>query len=125
MNKKYTGSCHCKKISFNFFSLDRVTVIKCNCSICKPINYLHLIIPHSDFFLINGKKNIITYKFGTKKAIHYFCNICGIKSFYQPRSHKKAYSINYLSIQNPPKVKKWLEFDGNNYDENIKSLLFK
>ena len=122
MKKKYTGSCHCKKVLFNFYSSDRVTVIRCNCSVCKPISYLHLIIPHNDFFLINGKNNINEYKFGTKKAIHKFCNICGIKSFYQPRSHENAFSINYNSIEKPPKINRIIKFDGSNFEKNLNTI---
>jgi len=121
--RKYSGSCHCKKILFKFYSKNEVSVINCNCSICAPLRYLHLIIPHNDFFLLSNKKELITYKFETKKAIHFFCKTCGVKSFYQPRSHKNSYSINYFSVQNPPKIKKEIYFDGKNYEKNLKNII--
>ena len=122
LKKRYFGYCHCKKIAFNFFSKIEVTVIKCDCSICSPTRFLHLIIPHKDFFLDRGKDYLKTYSFGTKSAIHYFCKFCGIKSFYQPRSHKHSYSINYYSIYSPPKIEKVIDFKGSNYSENIKYI---
>ena len=54
--KKYLGGCHCKKVLFEFTSLIKVKLIKCNCTICKPLRYLHLIIPHKDFKLISNIK---------------------------------------------------------------------
>ncbi len=123
--KKFIGACHCKKVKFKFLSVDHVNIIECNCSICRPINFLHLIIPHKDFTLINGKRLLKTYKFGTKSAIHFFCTSCGVKSFYQPRSHKNCYSINYLSINNPPLIKKKIKFDGKNYEKDLKNIFNK
>ncbi|HSM11719.1 MAG TPA: GFA family protein, partial [Lysobacter sp.] len=32
--------------------------------------------------------------FNTGTAKHHFCAVCGIKSFYVPRSHPDGYSIN-------------------------------
>ena len=119
VKKKYFGGCHCKKVSFEFFSLNKVKLIKCNCTICKPSRYLHLIIAHTDFKLISNKKYIQSYEFGTRKAKHFFCKFCGIKSFYQPRSHQNAYSINYNSIENPPTISKILKFDGSNFEKNL------
>ena len=124
IRKKFIGGCHCKKVLFHFISPTIVKIIECNCSICKPNRYLHLIIPHDDFKLISDKKNIYNYQFGTKKAKHFFCKFCGIKSFYQPRSHKKAYSINYNAIVNPPRISQIIKFDGNNFEKNINDIKF-
>ena len=120
--KKYQGSCHCKKILFHFFSPLKIKIIKCNCSMCKHLSYLHLIIPHNDFKLLSDIKQLRPYKFGTKNATHYFCEECGIKSFYQPRSHKKSFSINYNSIINPPTILEIIEFDGRNFEKNLKTI---
>ena len=81
VKKKYLAGCHCKKVLFEFVSDIKVKLIKCNCSICKPLRYLHLIIPHEDFKLISNKKNIRSYQFGTKKVKHFFCKFCEKKVF--------------------------------------------
>ena len=120
--KKFQGSCHCKKVLFYFFSPSKVKVIKCNCSICKHLSYLHLIIPHDDFKLLSDNKYLRTYKFGTMNAYHLFCLECGIKSFYQPRSHSKSFSINYNSIINPPTILKIIEFDGKNFEKSLETI---
>ena len=122
LKKKYLGGCHCKKVLFEFTSLIKVKLIKCNCTICKPLRYLHLIIPHKDFKLISNIKNIQIYQFGTKKAKHFFCKFCGVKSFYQPRSHQNAYSINYNSIKDPPKINQIIKFDGSNFEKNLDDI---
>ena len=55
-------------------------------------------------------------------AEHFFCKICGIKSFYQPRSHPDAYSINLKCVDSPPEVCKIVNFDGKNFEESIKRI---
>ena len=122
VKKKYVGGCHCRKVLFHFFCPIKIKLIKCNCTICKPTSYLHLIVPQKDFKLISNKANLQKYQFGTKQASHFFCKFCGIKSFYQPRSHQKSYSINYKSIENPPKVDRIIKFDGNNFEKNFDTI---
>lgn len=36
--------------------------------------------------------------FNTHKAKHLFCSVCGICSFYRPRSHPSSYSVNLLAL---------------------------
>ena len=122
MSEKYLGNCHCKAVSFEFYSKNVVDVIKCNCSICTHTNYLHLIISHKDFNLLKGSELLSAYKFNTNLAKHLFCRICGIKSFYQPRSHNNSYSINFNSICNPPKINKVINFNGKNFEANIAKI---
>ena len=35
----------------------------------------------------------LNVQFNTKKAKHWFCSICGVQSFYQPRSHPTSWAI--------------------------------
>ena len=124
MNDEYLGGCHCKAISFRFYSHNEVDIIKCNCSICLHTNYLHLIIPHKNFKLLKGSELLTTYQFNTNLAKHLFCKLCGIKSFYQPRSHKNSFSINFNSILNPPKINKIVDFNGKNFEKNLKKIQY-
>jgi hypothetical protein len=32
--------------------------------------------------------------FNTNVAKHFFCSVCGVNSFYVPRSHPEGYSVN-------------------------------
>ena len=124
MIKKYKGQCHCKKITFDFLSKEIVTLLECNCSICLPYRYLHLIIENEKFNLNSNSDQLMSYKFRTKVADHLFCKNCGVKSFYKPASHPNSVSINYHSIINPPKIKEILSFDGKNWDQAVKDLKF-
>jgi hypothetical protein len=117
--KEYYGRCHCGNINFAFQSEESVEIWKCNCSICCLYDYEHLFIKHEEFSLIKGKTKISSYSFGTKSAAHLFCKVCGIKSFYQPRSHPDMYSVNLKCVKNPPKVKKLIHFNGINFEESI------
>ena len=112
--KEYFGGCHCGEIKFKFCSYEAVEIWKCNCSICEMLDYEHLFIGHDDFKIIKGNELITEYSFGTKKAKHFFCKGCGIKSFYQPRSHPHSFSINLKCVENPPEIKNIVCFDGKN-----------
>jgi hypothetical protein len=56
--------------------------------------YHHLIVPKAQFQLKQGEAHLTTYTFNTGMARHYFCSACGVKSFYVPRSHPDAVSVN-------------------------------
>jgi hypothetical protein len=71
-----------------------LTASECNCSICAKSGYLHLIVPRSRFRLLQGSESLTTYTFNTGTAKHLFCSVCGVKSFYVPRSHPDGYSVN-------------------------------
>ena len=110
--KEYFGGCHCGEIKFKFLSDDSVEIWKCNCSICKMHDYEHFFVKHDDLKIIKGNELIAEYSFGTKKAKHLFCKKCGIKSFYQPRSHPDSYSVNLRCVDEPPEIKNIVNFDG-------------
>lgn len=75
------------------FSVDAppsLHVYVCNCSICKMKNNYHFVVPESHFFLEAGKDKLTEYRFGTRTAQHLFCSVCGVQSFYRPRSNPGA-----------------------------------
>jgi hypothetical protein len=86
-------------VKFRLRPPPEVELLDCNCSICARTSYLHLIIPHSDFELVSGQDMLSRYRFGTEAAEHLFCRICGVKSFYQPRSHPGAWSVNFRCLE--------------------------
>ena len=91
---QHKGGCHCGRVRFRVSAPADVTVLDCNCSICRMLGYLHLIVPRSQFELEQGDGDLVTYTFNTGVAQHYFCSVCGIKSFYVPRSHPEDISVN-------------------------------
>ncbi len=56
--------------------------------------FVHVIVPHGRFELLTGRDRLASYRFGTGTAEHLFCSSCGVKSFYQPRSHPDSWSVN-------------------------------
>jgi hypothetical protein len=90
----HTGGCHCGRVRFEVVAPQRLEVSDCNCSICTKSGYLHLIVPKSRFKLLSGADSLSTYQFNTGTAQHLFCRVCGIKSFYVPRSHPDGFSVN-------------------------------
>lgn len=92
--KTHTGGCHCGRVRFEVDAPARVTVSECNCSICAKSGYLHLIVSAPQFRLRSVADVLTSYRFNTGAAQHLFCSICGIKSFYVPRSHPDGISVN-------------------------------
>jgi hypothetical protein len=90
----HTGGCHCGRIRFEVDAPAELNASECNCSICVKAGYLHLIVPRSRFRLLQGSESLTTYTFNTGTAKHLFCSVCGVKSFYVPRSHPDGYSVN-------------------------------
>lgn len=78
-----------------------VPALDCNCSVCSMTGFLHIMVPHEEFELISGRGALTSYRFGTRAAEHLFCSICGVKSFYQPRSHPEAWSVNANCLDQP------------------------
>lgn len=91
---KHFGGCHCGRVKFEVEAPAVIEATECNCSICGKSGYLHLIVPKSRFALIRGSEFLSSCTFNTRVAKHFFCTICGIKSFYVPRSNPDGYSIN-------------------------------
>jgi centromere protein V len=91
---KHTGGCHCGRVRFEVVAPAHLEVSDCDCSICGKSGYLHLTVPQSRFKLLSGSEFLTTYQFNTRTAKHLFCSVCGIKSFYVPRSHPEGFSVN-------------------------------
>jgi len=112
------GGCHCRAVRFEADVPGAVEALDCNCSICAATGFLHLIVPHGDFRLLSGREALTSYRFGTGAAEHLFCSICGIKSFYQPRSHPKAWSVNLNALDDPGLLEvRVTRFDGRNWEQ--------
>jgi hypothetical protein len=87
------------------------------------VGYQHLIVPRSHFKILQGEDQLITYKFNTGVARHYFCNHCGVKSFYVPRSHPEGISVNGRCLDPETIASVTMEpFDGRNWEQNREKL---
>ena len=120
---KIEGGCHCRAVRFEAEVPVEVEVLDCNCSICAATGFRHLIVPHEDFRLLSGEAALTRYRFGTGAAEHLFCSICGVKSFYQPRSHPDAWSVNLNAVDDAPGLAiTFTDFDGRNWEQAAASL---
>jgi hypothetical protein len=120
---KIQGGCHCGAVRFEAAVPAAVEALACNCSICSATGFLHLVVPHADFRLLTGEASLTSYRFGTGAANHLFCSVCGIKSFYQPRSHPDAWSVNVHALDDISALTITTRtFDGQNW-ENARAAL--
>jgi hypothetical protein len=73
------------------------------------------------FRLINGEDSLATYQFNTGTAKHLFCKVCGIKSFYVPRSHPNGVSVNARCLDPGTVAAMHIRpFDGANWEASAK-----
>lgn len=113
---KASGGCHCWAVRFEAELPDApVPALDCNCSVCSMTGFLHIMVPHDAFELLSGRDALTSYRFGTGAAEHLFCRHCGVKSFYQPRSHPDAWSVNANCLDQPVELA-IEEFDGRNWE---------
>ena len=118
-----SGGCHCGNVRFAIEIPDKIAVHRCNCSICRKSGYLHLIVAANRFKLLKGEDSLVDYRFHTGVARHLFCRVCGIKSFYVPRSHPDSYSVNLNCLDLPDGIDVTIEdFDGRNWSKNREKL---
>jgi hypothetical protein len=116
----HTGGCHCGRVRFEVEAPAEISVAQCNCSICARSGFLHLIVPKSRFRLLQGEESITTYTFNTGVAQHFFCKVCGIKSFYVPRSDPDGVSVNARCLDPGTVTRMDLRpFDGRNWEASI------
>ena len=120
---KIEGGCHCKKVRFAAEVPEAVEVLDCNCSICAMTGFRHLMVPHGAFRLLSGADDLTSYRFGTGTAEHLFCRVCGVKSFYQPRSHPGAWSVNVNALDDSGGLSITIStFDGRNWEQAAADL---
>ena len=120
---KIQGGCHCGKVRFEAEVSETVEVLDCNCSICAMTGFRHLMVPHTDFRLLTDEAALTSYRFGTGTANHLFCATCGVKSFYQPRSHPEAWSVNWNVLDDISGLRVTVtSFDGRNWEQAAAEL---
>jgi len=97
--------CRCERVS------------ECNCSICTKKAYLHWIVPRESFRLLTPEDNLATYTFNTGVAQHHFCRVCGVASFYIPRSDPDKVDVNARCLEGIDVSTLRIErFDGQNWE---------
>jgi hypothetical protein len=118
-----SGGCHCGTVRWQARLADEIVAEACNCSICSMTGFVHIIVPRARFRLLTGEEGLAEYRFNTGVARHFFCRVCGVKSYYVPRSNPDGYSLNFncmaagqfRSVEIRP-------FDGRNWEAHAARL---
>ncbi|XP_035212097.1 centromere protein V-like isoform X2 [Stegodyphus dumicola] len=120
-NVQHSGGCHCGAVRFVALGPPRVKVYKCNCSICSKKQIKGFFVPQENFSLLKGKDDLSEYTFNTGIAKHYFCKVCGVQSFYKPRSNPTGMSIMIYCLDSGTiEDVEEIEFDGQNWEASMK-----
>ena len=115
----HRGGCHCGRVRFEVRAPAALSVSECNCSMCSKAGYLHLVVRAEHFKLLSGADVLTTYTFNTGTAQHLFCSVCGIKSFYVPRSHPDGFSVNARCLDEGTVREQTVRpFDGRNWERS-------
>jgi len=123
MTTRYEGGCHCGAVRFEAALPDAVEAQSCNCSICEKTGFVHIIVPKSRFRLLEGQAALTSYRFNTGAADHLFCLVCGVKSFYRPRSNPDGWSVNARCLDDADDLDIRIEpFDGRNWEAHAADL---
>ena len=117
----YDGGCHCGAVRFRIRLKDK-QALACNCSICAKKGFINIIVPASDFELLQGADELVSYRFNTKVAEHQFCRNCGIHSFSHPRSHPSDYDVNARCLDAGIDMFEITPFDGQHWEQNFDSI---
>ena len=86
----YTGSCHCKSITYTLtfpMALTSTKVTMCNCTLCTKNGYLN-IYPLKKDIVIKGEEHLKGYTWSETSCVHLFCTGCGSSMFAQPRDRE-------------------------------------
>lgn len=88
--------------------------------------YRGVAVPSTKFKLTGDSSNFIsTYSFGTQTARHTFCKVCGITSFYTPRSNPAGKAVTVVVNCVDPGTISHVEirhFDGKDFEKSYERL---
>eukprot|EP00095_Tigriopus_kingsejongensis_P008520 maker-scaffold81_size397536-snap-gene-0.13 protein:Tk08520 transcript:maker-scaffold81_size397536-snap-gene-0.13-mRNA-1 annotation:"hypothetical protein CAPTEDRAFT_171327" len=119
---KHCGGCHCGEVEFEVLAPSEVIAIQCSCSVCTMKQNVHFIVPNRDFKLIRGHDRLSSYTFNTHRAQHTFCSVCGVQSFYTPRSNPDGKGIMPHCIKGNTLTRITIQhFDGQNWEKEIEN----
>jgi len=116
------GGCHCGRVAFTVRGRP-ASVLLCNCSMCAMTGFVHWIVPRDDFELTSPWHDLALYTFNTGVAKHYFCPVCGVKSFYIPRSDPDKIDVNVRCLAGVDLATlEHVGFDGQNWERHFDTV---
>lgn len=124
--KIYRGRCHCGSVQFEI-ETDLTQATQCNCSICTRKGALHHRVPAERFRLLAGADSLTLYQAGEKLAKHWFCKVCGIHPYSNPRAAPEMFAVNIRCLDSYWDEVANIEvkaFDGQHWEDAIKNFKF-
>ncbi|XP_014668889.1 PREDICTED: centromere protein V-like [Priapulus caudatus] len=117
----HTGGCHCGAVRFEVWAPPTLRAIRCNCSVCTKKQNWHFVVAARKFRLLAGEASLHEYRFGTRAARHTFCGVCGVQSFYTPRSNPDGRGIAPHCLDPGTVVAvTWELFDGRRWEQAMR-----
>lgn len=89
----YRGGCHCGAIKFEVDG-DLESALECNCSICSKAGFLHWRIEPGQLRMLTPRDAMSTYIWGTGRARHYFCKVCGVSPLRNRATDPSKMTVN-------------------------------
>ena len=89
----HAAGCHCGRVRFEFCA-SLAAGVACNCSYCIRKAALHHRVTEADFRLLEGADALSEYRFGSRRARHFFCSNYGIHTHCRPRSAPEQINVN-------------------------------
>lgn len=88
-----TARCHCGAVRLAIAHYDTSEGGRCDCSICRRKGYPAVTVLAEDLEVEAGE-TLRLYTFGTHRALHYFCGVCGIHTHHRRSSNENEYRVN-------------------------------
>jgi hypothetical protein len=94
------GACHCGAVRFHVRLTGGLrTARRCTCSYCRMRGAVAVTARLGNLTILAGENSLITYRFNTRTAKHYFCAHCGIYTHHQRRSDPGEYGVNVACLE--------------------------
>uniref|UniRef100_A0A1D1XDK0 Centromere protein V n=2 Tax=Anthurium amnicola TaxID=1678845 RepID=A0A1D1XDK0_9ARAE len=115
------GGCHCGHVRWEVNAPASVVAWSCSCSDCSMRGNTHFIVPSCKFKLVGESEQFLTtYTFGTHTAKHTFCKVCGITSFYVPRSNPDGVAVTFRCVDSGTLTHVEIRyFDGKHWEKSF------
>ncbi|MDN3523030.1 GFA family protein [Halomonas ramblicola] len=94
----FKGPCHCGAIHLHIEG-DLVEAMECDCPICRMAGFLHWIVDETQVEVRARPGSLMTYRWGSCEARHYFCRFCGVAPLRRPRLAPARYSVNVRCLE--------------------------
>lgn len=116
----HNGGCHCRNVKWQVQAPKRVVAWECNCSDCSMRVNTNFVVPAARFELLgDSEKFLTTYTFGTHTAKHTFCKVCGITSFFYPRSNPDGVAVTFKCVDPGTLIHVEVKcYDGKNWERS-------